>query len=388
VTAPGRRAAAPAGTRGLRAEHVLLLRAATGPPADTRAAWRRWRAAGGTLDALDPGAARLGPRLYGALRRAGVDDPDLPRLKGMWRHAWAANQRTFAGAAGALAALREAGVPALVLKGAALVHLHLDGAGDRQMADVDVLVPPAGRDAALAALHDAGWRFGPRHLGPHLVARHSAPLRRSGAEIDLHWYAQHEPADDRPLWEAAVPVTVHGEPALAPCPADLVLGLCAHAMRWDVTVPVVWAADVAAVVAGGGVDWDRLVARARAAGLTLPAADGLAFVRDELGVAVPGHVVPALRASHVPLRTRLAYRSGLRSWHFTRRLPVLYDHWRRLRALEEPHVAPPPLVDWLAAGFDQPSRGAFARWAAAWPRRAHLPSGRWRSASTSRAWSR
>lgn len=373
----------------LSAEEWLLLRAACGDPETTREAWAAWRAQGGDLDALGDGPLRLAAQLHGALRAAEVDDPDLPRLKGAQRHTWSRNQAITARLARTIATLHDAGVETVVLKGAALAALHYRHPGQRPMWDADLLVRPCDRDHALATLRDAGWTFEHEARSRYeLVAAHAVGLvHPAGGNLDLHWHAQHEPADDRPLWDAAVELELHGVGAKAPAPEDLLLLACAHAQRYSPQPPIHLAAD-ALTILRRGVDWERFTERSTATQLTLPAHDLLTALRDHAGADVPLAVLDALAAAEVPPRARLAYRAGLRPWSTATKLPVLVDHWARLNRLPEPGLPVPPLATYVAAGCGQPSPAALVRWAAAWPRRASIPSGRWRSASTPRASSR
>ena len=70
-----------------------LLRASFGVDETAVAAWRRWRDAIDWEAPLDRDAFRLMPRTCRNLRRLGDADPLLPRLQGIARQAWYANQR-------------------------------------------------------------------------------------------------------------------------------------------------------------------------------------------------------------------------------------------------------------------------------------------------------
>jgi hypothetical protein len=76
------------------ADQELLLEAATGASEAARAAWRGWQERN-ELDDVDFGAQRLLPLVYRHLVELGVDDPDLGRLKGLYRHSWYRNQIAF-----------------------------------------------------------------------------------------------------------------------------------------------------------------------------------------------------------------------------------------------------------------------------------------------------
>lgn len=84
---------AAAGVPSLTLLQEDLLKAAFAADETAAAAWRRWRDAVDWEAHLDHDAFRLLPRTYRNLRRLGVADPLLLRLRGIARQAWYANQR-------------------------------------------------------------------------------------------------------------------------------------------------------------------------------------------------------------------------------------------------------------------------------------------------------
>lgn len=167
------------------------------PPAAARAARE--------LDALrDPDGWELAQRLAArwgvfaalAARASELDVPDAVRGS-LLRRGLALRARTalvLRRAGETVAALEEAGVAAVAIKGVALLALD-PAARDRATSDVDLVVAEEDAPAARRALRDAGYA----ELGPsfdlHIeqIAR-SAELHnfartfvRDGVEIDLHW---------------------------------------------------------------------------------------------------------------------------------------------------------------------------------------------------------
>jgi len=102
-------------------DQELLLRASllSGPAAAK--AWSELRPRF-DLDGSDAGSQRLFPLLYRNLRRLGIGDPWWPKLKRMYLHTWFRNSGRFHHAGLLLDHLAGAGIPTLLLKGAALVH--------------------------------------------------------------------------------------------------------------------------------------------------------------------------------------------------------------------------------------------------------------------------
>src|SRR5262249_34711473 len=100
----------------------LLLRAALEDPDAARAAWAVWRERV-DLAAVAVAPARILPPAYRNLLRLGIDDPEIGRLKGAYRHNWAHNQLLLRDTAAFLSSLHAADVRTLVLKGIALATL-------------------------------------------------------------------------------------------------------------------------------------------------------------------------------------------------------------------------------------------------------------------------
>lgn len=331
---------------------LLLLRVALAEDATTAgAAWRAWRAGGGDVDALDVGSTRLLPLVSRTLREHGVQDPDLGRLRGLHRRSWYVNQRLVHQAASALVALGAAGIPTLLLKGAALVATHETELAVRPMNDIDVLVPPAHARTAVDVLVAAGWSTQGARLDHLMRVRHAVGLRATdGGALDLHWSALQLPGDDAPFWARAVRVQLKGASTRAPGPADQLVIACVHGVGPN-PASVRWIADAGLLMraAGDELDWGSLVDTARARRVTAQLGDAVAVLLDEVGLAVPPRVVAELRAHRSGLPERAAHRACEGAIDRRRHYVVLWDRWRRLRkAPSPPGGRPSSFVGYLA----------------------------------------
>lgn len=350
--------APPAGGAFAHGLHRALLRAAVldGDPA--RQAWAEWRAAA-DVERLDAASYRLLPQLYVNLVALGVEDPWLSRLAEIHGRHERENRERFQRAGEVLESLRAAGIPTLVLKGAALAVQAYATIGARPMSDVDVLVPREHARAAIAELGRAGLvpPLGPaeRELGIDF----SVPFRDPGGlGLDLHWYPidQTFPGDD--VWPAAVPLTLGGARTLAPGPADHLLVVCMHGLSWNPLPPIRWVADAALIVraAGEGLDWRHVVERARGGQLTTTVGAALRHLSKAVDAPVPDGVLEELRATPTSRLERRAHHEALQAPPRVRKSVVLlYDRFRRLRAVGDPDV-PRTFVSFLtrARGVEHP----------------------------------
>ena len=307
------------------------------------------------LDDVDDAAQSLLPLVYRQLVDLCVGDPDLGRLKGLYRRAWYRNQIVFRWADEALATLHTAGLETMLLDGAALSTLYYRDPGVRPLDGVDILVRTEHAAAALDALGRAGWTTltaVPREVS--LAVRHADELSRlDGARVDLHWNLLWQPGRDDAFWDAAVEMSVGSKPAKALCPSDELL----HACIRSPVPPIRWAADALTVlaVAGDTIDWERLVARARTSRLTLVLAEALAYLGERFGAAVPASIVEELSRTRTRLHERVGYRAALSSPSPVSTLGIVWDRYRRLRDLDTPFARPRGFVAYARQtwGFGQ-----------------------------------
>ncbi|MGD9651884.1 MAG: nucleotidyltransferase family protein [Candidatus Dadabacteria bacterium] len=318
-------------------EQELLLRAALLPGGECRRAFAEWKTLA-NLDHVDPGSYRLFPLLYMNLVANGIDDPYLNIFKWVYDVTLENNGRRFAALSRLLVKLDGLGMEAALLKGTALAVEYYDDYGLRPMLDADILVPTRRAREAVEILTGLGWsssitplkgfsnmdalaRLGwepetrklSEYSDEYFTVRHGQDLvNQDEFTIDLHWHVLHgynPPDADAPFWEAARRVTVEGAPALVLDPADQLLQVCAHGMRWDPTPPVRWVADAAVILRkeGEGLNWGRLVAAARRHGVVLPVREALRYLASYPGVGVSDDALRELDAIPTGRAERFEY---------------------------------------------------------------------------------
>ncbi len=268
-------------------------------------AWNEWRARVG-LASIDTGSQRLLPLLWDNLRRQGVDldDPDIRPLLRSYRLTLTINRLLFQEISRQLRALHGAGFPTMLLKGAALtVHYYKDY-GLRPMGDFDVLIPTARTEDVLRFLQTNGWDPEPRSpeafTRPYRQVTHSHAFHgNSNWEFDLHWHVLDEccqPDADEDFWNGAVRLDLDGVPTAVLNPADQLLHVCVHGMRWNDIPPLRWVADAITVLRASehALDWDRLIIQAEKRRLILPMRASLNYLRTLLEAPVPSGVLERL----------------------------------------------------------------------------------------------
>lgn len=334
--------------RVLAAEQLLLVRAAVLPDGEALAAWERWSAAAAP-ERMRHGEARLLAGCFRRLEELGAGGPMIAVARGIYRRTWYANQLAIGRIAVVLERLAAVGVPALVLKGFALAPLAYGDLGARPMEDVDLLVPPARIEDAVAALAPLGLRAnggGARPSG--LLANEVALCDEDGNSVELHAYALVESADDADLWERRVGFGVRDIEAFAPCAEDALLLVAVHGQRWNTVQPVSWVLDACRLVRsrGAGFDWERFVARAEARELTLAAARAVGML-DSLAIEAPPWVADRLGGFRVSLARRLGDRAARSYPGRFSTAAFAWDRYRRFRELAPAADRPSGPLDWL-----------------------------------------
>jgi hypothetical protein len=314
---------------------TLLLRAAflDGDPA--RASFRRWR---GIVDpmALDQASFHLLPQLARNLGRLGEDDPHLDRWKGAYRRAFAFNSTLFGDMVSVVRVLSGAGIPILVVDGAAIIATVSGESGLRPMMEFGILIPPGEVSRAFDTLAAFGWRSETR-FSERLVASlrgvwFTGPESR---RIHLRWYLLREncyPGADEPVWKAARDGLLGPFDIRVPCAADQLLHVCVDGLQPGLKTQWPWAADAFSLAASGEVDWQRLLTETARRRLALPVRTALHWIREHLQAPVPDLTLEQLAALPVTGAERCELRAKLDPGRPTSGVRILWAHHARAAA--------------------------------------------------------
>jgi len=327
-----------------------LLRAALLDGEEALRGWDAWRSTV-DIDQLDPGSHRLLALLEKNLRDLAVDDPVLPKIRGVYRQFWYRNQLLFHNMAGLTRTFQDADIPVLVLKGAPLSLLYYRDTGVRPMADFDILIPPDRMERALGFLRSGGWNpiyfddfsgLTPSYLSFATSHSFRDPDRR---EFDLHWYLFpfcSRTDCDRDLWGRAVPLEIQGVRTLTLSPADHLLHVLVHGAAWNQIPPIRWVADALTILraAPEPVDWKVLVAEAERHEVILPLRETLRYLQKKFAAPVPEEIFQNLDSRRLGKAERLRFRGQtlpLDQRGLLLELRLLYSQYRCWRSREKVH---------------------------------------------------
>ncbi len=200
--------------------------------------------------------------------------------------------------------LRERGVTAMMLKGAAMGAAIYRSFVERPMADIDLLIHPQDVIAAQGALADAGWvaQENPFRNPFYEQHHHLAPLKDamgSGHSIELHIRPFPPPnpfGDVTPeMWQDAVVADAEFSGALVPSRTHMLVYACVH-FAWSHTMSKgAWRTirDVAALSAES-LDWEDVIETARSWRASSSCYWTLRLCEALSAVSAPAHVLSRL----------------------------------------------------------------------------------------------
>lgn len=251
--------------------------------------------------ALPSGDVRepLGPDVCAELRRHRLGPLAYAHGQRQLRAEYAASallaRRRAAVADRAISALRNVGIPVIVLKGMSYAHLLYASPGERPMTDVDVLVPTFAMRRAVEALERRAFsacRSTPFHHGRTLVW--------DDVCVDLHrdiqvWTGPRVPMDE--VWHRAVPALERADGAFRLDPVDELIFHAIHLGRTQLVAPLIAYIDAARLLTRIGDATDVLMRRAKRFRAARVVDATLAATRQLTGV---GNVTSATQQHRTP----------------------------------------------------------------------------------------
>ncbi len=150
--------------------------------------------------------------------------------------------------------LEEAGIPTMLLKGAAFIAQGEVDAGRRAIGDVDVLVPTDRLCDAASVLEGSGFRpvdgvpswYVIDHVPRYSPSYGFADVQ--GNQLDLHWHVLHgsrQPEADDDFWDASSRTEVLGVTTRVLSTTDELLHVITHGLRWNAVPTYRWVLDAA-----------------------------------------------------------------------------------------------------------------------------------------------
>jgi hypothetical protein len=257
----------------------------------------------------------VAPLVYYTLRDDRDILPDRVReeLRIAYYQASASNALLYEELADILRAFHGAGIPVILLKGAALAQGTYGNVALRPMSDLDILVRDEAMLRAEGLLAQRGYAvLKGAHSGlRHMTFKNTARSTHTLVEIHSHvvsspYYRQAMP--EQWLWQDPAALAIDGVPALTLSPEATIVHSCLHFLdHIAVQGTLLWLCDIAEVVQRKNVDWDRLTRATGEFRIVLPVRSLLETCQETLGLSLPGQVLDRIRSLRPGFVERRAY---------------------------------------------------------------------------------
>lgn len=305
----------------------------------------RWEAFDAVASSVDGGrflalarACDVAPTLHARLVAAGRLDrlpPDavdgLSAMRTKTRHD---NLLLLARLETALDLLLAAGIVPVALKGVDTLHRFYASFDERVLDDVDLLVPKAARDTALAVLEAAGWKGPDEPERTHWFrSSFEVPLVSPGpvgVSFEIHWGLGQERRYRIPIEDVlarTLPTEVAGRSVLRLDDHDAVAHLLLHHVQHYFDRRLKWTVEIGRIAAAPGFSWATVRERLSAWGGLGAAGLALVHVRKIFPGLLPDAAFEAIPAAAwrevltLPLRSthpldlyRGTRRRGIQLW--------------------------------------------------------------------------
>ncbi|MCE5195437.1 MAG: nucleotidyltransferase family protein [Nitrospiraceae bacterium] len=294
-------------------EQELLLKASLLKGENAIKAWHEW-AASVDFDTLDAGSQRLLPMLYKNLVKHNVQHPAINIYKGFYRMTWYKNRLIRNRINKVLGLLKTNNLPAILLKGAALVPLYYKDWALRPMNDFDLMVQQKNAIKTINILQKNGWT--PVASIPDesdLLVRHACTLiDDSGVELDLHWHIMAESGyaeNDYNFINSIKTIDLDGGNVSVLSHTDQLFHILVHGARWNIVAPLRWIPDSIMLMqeTGSNINWQRLFHEARSRCLVMSLKKTLGYLHEVFNTPLPSDITSNLRKLNPSLTERMEF---------------------------------------------------------------------------------
>lgn len=246
---------------------------------------------------------RLVPQLYRSLVDKDIDDELLPLIRGAYKKNWYKNVLLFQRAAAILADLNAAKIDTIVLNEIPLELSYYKHVGTLYISHVDILVPNADHNKALAILDSLGFVVQTKSNDPHLFCGVRL-VDTSGHRIDLHWFLMVEdPVEsaDQKVWCRAIPMAVQGSETKALDHSSTLFQICVQGFRSCGTSSH-WVLDALQVIkTAPEIDWNYILDTAKQRKVSYQLRTTLTYLAGSFNAEIPEQVLHELQSSSLTL---------------------------------------------------------------------------------------
>lgn len=277
-----------------------LLQAALSKGDQAIAAWRSWRDHI-DLDTVDAASFRLLPLAYRSMMSLGQDGGLVMQLKGIYRHSWCKNQVQYQQSQEVLASFNKAGLPTIVLKGAALSERFYQDDGIPFMNGVDLMVRESDFERAAGLLLELGWK--PEPYSYHTMLdyhrrgfKHGCCFKKGNVALDLHCQLiRFVRGTEQAIWLSSIEGSWQGSPVHYLNDTYQFFHTCVDGVRWSYDY-LSWVPDALTILRcrAQEIDWDILLGLAQDTRMIPYLRNALAYLVSAFQAPIPDDVMRKL----------------------------------------------------------------------------------------------
>ena len=249
----------------------------------------------------------ISPLLYWNLSKIdkGKDVPEevMAKLKKLYYEKGARNRFLYDELSRVLKAFKDAGINAIVLKGAFLAEVIYQNISLRPMNDVDLLIKTGDLQKVKKELVQLMYHS-PDYPDPTKWHAIHYTNQDKNIRIDIHWNIQRLSSpfqiDINKFWENAQTFKIAGVETLIFAPEDILQHLCLHLDKHLVKIGAIclkWYCDIAEVIRhyGEKINWKYLVQSSKNYRIEKPVYQHLYLTNKYFGAFVPTDALRALK---------------------------------------------------------------------------------------------
>ncbi len=239
-----------------------------------------------------------------------IPDKVMKHFKGQYFSTIARNRHHYDELRKILQSFKDAGIPVIILKGAALAELVYHDVGLRGFNDIDILVRKEDLWKVKRRVLEAGYFLDERVSPEAYNEKFGCDLNYfKDFPLEIHWDILRKVGSDKPtkvtieeLWKNATPVRITDIDTLILAPEDMLLHLCIHLPKHRYN-RLIWLCDLSEIITYYDIDWNQVLKNANKCKAKLYMYYGLYFSSKLVGANVPPYVLQKLKPND--LETKL-----------------------------------------------------------------------------------
>ena len=272
--------------------------------------WQQWKGQV-VIDRLDKATAKLIPFLYLRLKELNIEDDEIKRIKGVYKHTWYKNLLVLDAARNVISLFNKEDIPAILLKGVPLLGNVYEDTGARSVGDADILIDPKHVEKAVAIIKANGWKYKyqslfdlNRNLDPlsNEYNREITFINNKNVSIDLHWRLfmflfeenKEHPMSYGEIFKHSIDFDLRGVKCKSPCNEDMIIHIIVHGAEQAFERTLRWVLDAVCTIRTEPIDWKFLIERIKKFDVAVELNVAFSYLLKNYSIFVPESFIKEL----------------------------------------------------------------------------------------------